>query len=199
MNLRSRSFWWRGADRQGMSSLRLLALTESCRCHHLHRSLVDGGATRGRAQQELPARRGGGATGDHGGSRDTGAAVWPGPQLPTLAWWHWELMDSAQAPGTALAQLVESWTGLDGACLLLRDLCSSIPLAPSGCPAWTGGPGLAWVVQDIFSSPGELRCQRFTVSWLGTSGIWAVSMASLPTEAKGLCHTTLHKVYTTIY
>lgn len=73
---------WHMADQQGGSSHRLLALTNSC---HLCRSLVDGGATRGGAQQELPAGGGGGAAGDHGDGGDAGAAARPGPKLPSLA------------------------------------------------------------------------------------------------------------------
>lgn len=99
--------------------------------HLLRRSLVHGGAARGGAQQELPARGGGGAAGDNGDSGGTGAAARPGLGLPSLA----------------------PWTGLDGACLLLRDLC--------WCPARMGG---SWPCPgDAGGSPAhadELQCHR---------------------------------------
>lgn len=48
--------------------------------------MVNGGATRGGAQQELPNGGCGCAIGDHGHGRGTGATTRADPQLPTLAW-----------------------------------------------------------------------------------------------------------------
>lgn len=119
---------------------------------HLRRSVVDGGATRGGAEQELPARGGGGAPGDHGHSGAAGAAARPCPELPALA-----LAAHGLCPGSGITP------ELDGACLLLRDsrsLCPSGSRCPGGCPAQIGGPGPALVVLAL---TGELRCHRFTL------------------------------------
>ena len=144
------------------SSHRLPALPNSRR---LRRSLVDGGAARGGAQQELPAGGGGGAAGDRGDSGGAGAAARPGLELPTLAWQLWEPTDSARAPAVAPVQPAELRTGLDGACLLLRDSCSRCPSGsrcPGGCPGgfWLcpGGVGGLRLAQTSSSAATSLCC-----------------------------------------
>lgn len=149
----------------------LMSPRSSC---SLRRSVVDSGATCGGAQQELPAGGGGGAAGDHGCSRDAGAAARSGLELPALARWGWELTDSARAPGMAPAQPAELQTGLDGACRLLRDLCSLQPsgsCCPGRCPARTGGPGPAPVVLGVSSSLRRAPAPPLCFAELGPSAV----------------------------
>lgn len=167
--------------------------------HPLHRSVVDGGAARGGAEQERPARGGGGAPGDNGHSGAAGAAARPCPELPALTPRHRQLMDSARAPGAAPESRL-SWMVL---------VCSSgirtasVPPSGSRCPA---GVQPGW---GLWPCPGGLgsRCRRFALLCRGRG--CAVPGASAraggggrgPAARQGrwFCHRVLHKIYTTIY
>lgn len=108
------------------------------------RPLVDGGAARGGAQQELPTRGGGGATGDTGDRRGTGAAARAGPQLPALAprcrSRRTRPRHGPQNHGSHVRSPVRPF---------LRDSCSLRPSSsrrPGGCPSQRGSrmvPGVS--------------------------------------------------------
>lgn len=132
------------------------------------RPLVDGGAARGGAQQELPTRGGGGATGDTGDRRGTGAAARAGPQLPALAprcrSRRTRPRHGPQNHGSHVRSPVRPF---------LRDSCSLRP-SSSRCPGGihpNGGPG--WC-RGSPAHPDELRCRRFASlrwgRWLRRAG-----------------------------
>lgn len=151
------------------SSHRLPAVPIS---HPLRRSVVDGGATRGRAEQELPAGGGGGSPGGHGRSGAAGAAARPCPELPALARQRRQLMDSARAPGAVPGSRL-SWMVL--VCSSSGILAASVPPAaadPAGvqpgsggfwpCPSGAGGLGShrrAPVPPLRFAVPGPWLCR----------------------------------------
>lgn len=156
------------------SSHRLPALPTS---HPLHRSVVDGGAPRGGAEQELPAGRGGGAPGHRGHSGAAGAAARPRPELPALARQHRQLMDSARAPAAA----PESRLGWMVLVCSSGIRAASVPPAaavPAGVqPGW-GGPGPAPAVPVVSALTGELQRHRFALLCRGRG--CAVPGASAP-------------------
>lgn len=123
------------------------------------RPLVDGGAARGGAQQELPTGGGGGATGDTGDRRGTGAAARAGPQLPALApRCRSRRTLPRHGPGTArrttaptcAPRCVRS-SGIRAASVLPA---AAVPVGvhPNGGPGWCRGSP---------AHPDELQCRRF--------------------------------------
>lgn len=185
------------------SSHRLPALPTS---HPLHRSVVDGGAPRGGAEQELPAGRGGGAPGHRGHSGAAGAAARPRPELPALARQHRQLMDSARAPGAA----PESRLGWMVLVCSSGIRAASVPPAaavPAGVqPGWGG-----------LALPQRCRWSRLSpASSSATASLCCAGAVAVPCReprprpgvgstapaahrGRWFCHRVLHKVYTTIY
>lgn len=140
--------------------------------------MVNGGATRGGAQQELPNGGCGCAIGDHGHGRGTGATTRADPQLPTLAW----TLPGPTAP----------------ACVCSSGICAaSVPavLIPLGSQSWQcwGSP----VPPLCFPAPlAALRQQ------LGAGSSPATNHHSqwlLPQGWVCFCFFGGGKIYTTIY
>lgn len=173
------------------------------------RPLVDGGAARGGAQQELPTGGGGGATGDTGDRRGTGAAARAGPQLPALApRCRSRRTLPRHGPGTArrttaptcAPRCVRS-SGIRAASVLPA---AAVPVGsiPTGVPDGPGGARGLWLTPTSSGAAALLSCAGAVgCAVLGASATGRVLGAQPPprSTAKGFCHTFLHKIYTTIY